>query len=90
MLQLANDACRQLAALHRAEVEFIVSHAMGGCSEMSAEERAMNQLAIEKGAPIVSRYAVGELAQVYVTTPADRAFTRLLLSTCGGARCGLQ
>lgn len=89
-VRIGEDARRQLAALDRAEVEFIVRHAIGDWSEMTSEERAFNELAIEEGEPVVSRYAIGDLAQVYVTTPADRTSTRLLFSTHGVTSSGLQ
>ncbi|MBU9366407.1 MULTISPECIES: hypothetical protein [Burkholderiaceae] len=81
MVRVPAASRAQLAALHRAAVEFIVRHAIGDWHEMEPDERAANQLAIEEGAPVLSRYAVGERAEVYVVTPGNRRETRIIVSS---------
>lgn len=70
-----------LAALDRAEDEFIVRHAIADWSEMDADERVANHLAVDEGGEIVSRYALGEVAQIYLITRGDRKQTYVTVST---------
>lgn len=87
---VADSERAQLAKFHRAEIEFVVRHAIGDWSEMSPDECAANHLAIENGAPVISRYAVGDIAQVYVVTPADRLHTQVMVSLHAGSPRGVQ
>ncbi|MGY6259212.1 hypothetical protein [Paraburkholderia xenovorans] len=90
MVRVADSARAQLALFHRAEIEFVVRHAIGDWSEMAPDECAANHLAIEDGAPVISRYAVGDIAQVYVVTPADRRHTQVMVSLHVGSPRGVQ
>lgn len=79
LVRMADGARAQLAQFHRAEIEFVVRHAIGDWSEMNTDEGAANHLAMENGTAVVSRYALGDIARVYVVTPADRCHTRLMV-----------
>ncbi len=71
-----------LAALakagQRAE-EFLALHATGEWGELSEDDRAENQLGLERGFRLMSSYATNAQEKVWVVTEAARTVTTILL-----------
>ena len=56
----------------------LARHAAGDFAEMSAEDRAANQLAIEQGGERVFSAYETSRGRVWIITEADRSFTTVL------------
>ena len=71
-----------LAALEKAgqnPMEFLSRHVTGDWGELPEEDKAENQLSLEKGFRLLSSYRTGAGDKVWAITESDRTVTTLLL-----------
>jgi len=71
-----------LAALEKTgqnAMEFLSRHVRGDWGELPEEDRAENQLSMEKGFRLLSSYRTSANDKIRVITEADRSVTTLLL-----------
>jgi len=71
-----------LAALEKTgqnAMEFLSRHVTGDWGELPKEDKAENQLSLEKGFRLLSSYRTSANEKIWVITEADRAHTTLLL-----------
>ncbi|MBN3506339.1 hypothetical protein [Burkholderia cenocepacia] len=76
-IELSTAARAVLASLDRREMEFVIRHAIGDWSELPSAEQLANQLAIDEGGVVASRFPVDSSTWVYVTTQANRRHTHV-------------
>ena len=72
-----------LAALEKAgqnPMEFLSRHVTGDWGELPEEDKAENQLSLEKGFRLLSSYRTTAGDKVWVITESDRTVTTLLLA----------
>lgn len=71
-----------LAALEKTgqtPMDFLARHATGDWGELPEEDRAENQISLEKGFRLMSSYRTTAHEVVWVITEANRSHTTLLL-----------
>jgi hypothetical protein len=71
-----------LAALEKTEqnaMEFLSRHVRGDWGDLPDEDKAENQLSLEKGFRLLSSYRTVANDTIWVITEADRSHTTLLL-----------
>lgn len=74
---LSTAARAVLASLDRREMEFVIRHAIGDWSGLPSAEQLANQLAIDEGGVVASRFPIDSATWVYVTTQANRRRTHV-------------
>ena len=71
-----------LAALETAQAgatEYVTRHVSGDWGELGEEDKAENQLSVEKGFRILSAYTLSTGVKIWIITEADRSATTILL-----------
>lgn len=71
-----------LAALAKAgqcAEQFLAQHAQGSWGEICEEDRAENQLGLERGFRLMSSYTTNAGDKVWIVTEADRSASTILL-----------
>lgn len=66
---------------HTTAHELLGRHVSGDWGDLSAEDNALNDRAIEEGERILSAYTIAGGERVYVITEWDRSATTLLLAS---------
>lgn len=59
--------------------EYLDRHQSGDCGDLSAEDKAENELWEEKGLRILSAYHLKDGTKIWIITEADRSATTILL-----------
>lgn len=72
-------ALRALEKANQLPFEFLVRHQVGDWGEIDEEDRAENELSVEKGFRILSAYRTSANVKIWVITEADRSATTILL-----------
>lgn len=73
------DALEALEQTQVRAAEFLNRHMAGDWGELGEEDKAENELSVEKGFRILSAYTLSTGTKIYVITEADRSVTTLLL-----------
>jgi len=73
------NALDLLISLDVASANLLERHAAGDWGDIDAEDRGLNDHALQIGARVFSVYAVGAEARAWIITEADRASTTILL-----------
>lgn len=72
-------ALRALEESNQLPFEFLARHQSGDWGEVCDEDRAENELSVEKGFRILSAYRTSSEVRIWVITEADRSATTILL-----------
>ncbi len=64
---------------HASAIELLQRHVTGDWGDLSAEDKALNDRAIEKGERIVSAYTLADEERLSIITEGDRSVTTMLL-----------
>jgi hypothetical protein len=71
-----------LEAIERAgdaPLPYLARHAKGDWGDLTQEDKAENELALEEGLRILSAYRLADGTRIWVITEADRSATTILL-----------
>ena len=60
-------------------IEFLRRHMSGDWGELSDDDRKENELSLEQGFRLLSRYETGKGERLWIITEADRSATTILL-----------
>jgi hypothetical protein len=60
-------------------IEFLRRHMSGDWGELSDEDRMENELSLEQGFRLLSRYQTAKGERIWIITEADRSATTILL-----------
>jgi hypothetical protein len=66
---------------HSSAIELLQRHVTGDWGDLSAEDKALNDRAIEKGERIVSAYTLADGERLYIITEWNRSVTTILLAS---------
>jgi len=66
---------------HTTALELLQRHVIGDWGDLSAEDKALNDRAIEKGERIVSAYTLADGERLYIITEWNRSVTTILLAS---------
>src|SRR5689334_3631019 len=72
-------ALAALASSGQSPISFLTRHASGDWGEVCAEDKRLNDEAVEAGSRLLSAYRTAKGIKVWVVTEADRSQTALLL-----------
>jgi hypothetical protein len=72
-------ALEALAAAGQAPAELLARHQSGDWGDLHEEDKAENDLSLEKGYRLLSAYILHTGVKVWVITEADRSATTILL-----------
>ena len=72
-------AIRALEEAGVSPASLLIRHASGDWGELDAHDRTENEISLKNGFRILSSYALGNGAKIWVITEADRSSTCLLL-----------
>lgn len=70
---------RALEIANQLPFEFLARHQAGDWGEVDEEDRAENELSVDKGFRILSAYRTNNNVRIWVITEADRSATTILL-----------
>jgi hypothetical protein len=60
-------------------LEFLVRHAQGDWGELDPEDVAENEVSLQQGFRLLSRYILVDQTVIWIITEADRSVTTILL-----------
>lgn len=72
-------ALEALQAARQSPLEFLKRHAQGDWGELDAHDIAENELSLQRGFRLLSRYTLSDNTVIYIITEADRSVTTILL-----------
>jgi hypothetical protein len=78
MTRGVNDMVAENTAFAKFVVESLVRHATGDWGNLSAEDKAENDLSLKQGLRLLSAYENEELPKIWIITEADRSATTVL------------
>lgn len=61
--------------------KLILRHASGDWGNLSADDKAANDEALQSGGRLLSAYQINAVERVYIITEADRSATTVMLSS---------
>lgn len=64
---------------HASAIELVQRHVTGDWGDLSAEDKELNERAIEKAERILSAYTLPDGERLYIITEWDRSVTTILL-----------
>ena len=73
------SALALLADCGQSPMEFVTRHQQGDWGSLSAEDRKLNEQAIESNERLISAYLTDSADRIWVITEADRSSTTILL-----------
>ncbi len=78
MTRGVNDLVAENTAFAKFVVESLVRHATGDWGNLSAEDKAENDLSLKQGLRLLSAYENEGLPKIWIITEADRSATTVL------------
>lgn len=72
-------AIAALETVSKEPAEFLARHECGDWGEVGEEDRAENELSVERGFRIMSVYRLNDDVKIWIITEADRSSTTILL-----------
>jgi len=78
MTRGVNALVAENTAIAKFVVESLVRHATGDWGNLSAEDKAENDLSLKQGLRLLSAYENEELPKIWIITEADRSATTVL------------